>query len=638
MELRMNTSLQLTNDLLYNIRDYMVRMQGERGERLFKQGAEIPELIRYDWYKAAVHFVKTGDPSKLIEVTGDRKPVDIETFILNPYYLGLEGQVAPTVMKALKEMNDGTYQEALLTGAIGTAKTTLAVWSTAYQLYLISCMKNPQHVYGLDKSSEIVFILQSISMGKAKGLNYGRLRSLIEGSQYFREEFPFNVEIESELRFPNRVMVKPVSGAETAAIGENVIGGIIDELNYMAVVDKSKASIDGGTYDQAVALYNSIARRRKSRFMRQGKMPGLLCLVSSKRYPGQFTDTKEDEHRKDIEQYGKSDIFLWDMRIWDVFPDRFADSEWFDIFIGDEARQPRILEEDEAVEPADRNLVMQIPEEYRHDFEKDIMNALREVAGISTLASHPFMMDVEAISDCFTEENESVLSRTAVDFEQTQLMFYPKRFKNLDAPRWCHIDLAVTGDSAGVVIGHVPGFKTIPRGEFESEILPIVNIDCTLEVKPPKGKEILFYKIRSLLYKLRELGLNIKWVSFDSYQSTDSLQILSTKGFTAGRQSMDVTSAPYDILKTAIYDGRLNTHEHKKLLTELKSLERDQKTGKIDHPPTGSKDVADALAGVVYGLSTRREVWVKHGVSLNQIPVSIKQVVVKTNSKMEAER
>ena len=52
-------------------------------------------------------------------------------------------------------------------------------------------------------------------------------------------------------------------------------------------------------------------------------------------------------------------------------------------------------------------------------------------------------------------------------------------------------------------------------------------------------------------------------------------------------------------------------------------LEKDPKTGKIDHPPKGSKDCSDAIAGVVYGLTYRRELWVRHNVPLTEIPASL---------------
>ena len=54
----------------------------------------------------------------------------------------------------------------------------------------------------------------------------------------------------------------------------------------MAVVENSKNSKDGEVYDQAIKNYNSIARRRESRFMQLGTLPGLLCLSSLQELSG----------------------------------------------------------------------------------------------------------------------------------------------------------------------------------------------------------------------------------------------------------------------------------------------------------------------------------------------------------------
>ena len=69
------------------------------------------------------------------------------------------------------------------------------------------------------------------------------------------------------------------------------------------------------------------------------------------------------------------------------------------------------------------------------------------------------------------------------------------------------------------------------------------------------------------------------------------------------------------MLKTALYDRRVELPEHDILLRELLALERDARTGRVDHPPRGSKDLADGLAGVVYGLTMHREVWHQHRVN-----------------------
>jgi hypothetical protein len=61
-----------------------------------------------------------------------------------------------------------------------------------------------------------------------------------------------------------------------------------------------------------------------------------------------------------------------------------------------------------------------------------------------------------------------------------------------------------------------------------------INFDLILEVRPPRNGEIEFENIRKLVYLLREQGMNLKWISFDSYQSVDSRQILRQHGFANG--------------------------------------------------------------------------------------------------------
>jgi hypothetical protein len=402
------------------------------------------------------------------------------------------------------------------------------------------------------------------------------------------------------------------------------MGGLIDELNYMEVVEQSRKSVDAGMYDQAVAIYNSISRRRKSRFMQQGRLPGVLCLVSSRRYPGQFTDRKEEEAKTD------PTIYIYDKRTWDIRPDAYS-GRVFKVFIGDMSRRPRILEpgEHHGMDPL---VVRDIPEEHRAEFEADIINALREVAGVSTLASHPFFVNQEKVAACF-DRVESVLSHSEVDFSVTTTRILPTRFRDLDQPRWVHIDLGLTGDSAGVACGYVPRFVKIHR-DRAVETLPEISIDFTLRVNPPRGDEINFEKIRTLLYKLRDQGLEVRWVSFDSFQSRDSIQILRQKGFHSGLVSVDKDSHPYDVLKTAMYDRRVMVPTNPWLMRELLSLERVPLKDKIDHPVNGSKDVADALCGCVYGLSLRRSIWIEHGISLFEIPSTLREQVIKADASM----
>jgi hypothetical protein len=110
------------------------------------------------------------------------------------------------------------YVEAVLTGAIGTGKSTIALFTTAYQLYVLSCLKDPHGLFNLDPSSEIVFAFQSLTKDLAESIDYERFRAMLTDSPYFNQHFPFNKKIKSEMVFPNRIVVRPLSGDVNAAM------------------------------------------------------------------------------------------------------------------------------------------------------------------------------------------------------------------------------------------------------------------------------------------------------------------------------------------------------------------------------------------------------------------------------------
>lgn len=609
----------------------------ERGLKLWEE-VQMQFPVEEEWPVRYAMLINTMAEGKIHhEDAGYRvKPVGIEEFLFEQFYLGMSrDEIWPEVLKELIEINSGKYIEAVLTGAIGTAKTTIALLTQAYQLYILSCYLNPHRVLGIARSDEIIFIFQNLSEKQAKIVDYNRFKTMIDGSKYFTTAFPYDTNVESYLKFPFRIECRPVTGKVTATIGQNVYGGLIDEVNFMEVIDKSKRTSDAGTYDQADELYNSISMRRKSRFMSKGEMPGVLCIVSSRNYPGQFTDKKELERKQDIEANGTSPIFLYDKRLWDLRPDRFSE-ERFNVFVGNESLKPRISGPKESITKSLRDLVWEVPVDYKTDFLRDIYQAIRDILGISTLAKFPYFSDVDAISDCMDRQLK-VLSSDSTDFTDDKVRVYWKRFSRPTEPRWVHIDLAVTSDSAGISMGYVPEFVLIERGEV-SEVLPFIHIDFHLEIRPPKGDEIPFYKIRELLYLIRDRGINVKWISLDSYQSKDTQQVLRQRGFTTGEQSIDRTTVPYDITKSAILDRRVSMPHCVKLQNELARLEKDQVKGKVDHPPDGSKDLADALAGVIYGLTMRREVWSRHEIPMGHIPDSVSTALAAAKQRKRDER
>lgn len=574
---------------------------------------DLPEKSQTSWLEKMVRFLVVGDKAIVRPLKYKYEPVSIREFINSPFYLNKKDEIYPAVMLELEEINSGKYDEVVLTGGIGAAKTSIALYSQAFQVYLLSCMEDPHNAFGLDRSSEIKVIFQSLNKNLAKDLDFARFRSMLSISPYFANHFPFDTSLNSMMKFPNRIEVEPVSGAETAAIGQNVIGGIIDEVNFMSLVEKSKMDVSGGTFDQASVLYNTIARRRKSRFLKAGILPGLLCLVSSKRVPGQFTDKKEEEAKTNKR------IYVYNRRVWEIKPEGTYTGEKFYVFCGDESREPRILGDNEEVADSERHLVDQIPVEYKAEFVDDITKALRDIAGRSTMAIHPYMTRREDVKFNFGRR-KNLFVQDKIDFSTDKAQIRLQLVaKSIECPRFGHIDLGLTSDSAGLVIAHVDSFVKMDRNGY-IETLPRIVLDAVLEIVPPKSKggEIDFASIRRILYKLRDLGMPLKWVSLDSYQSADTMQILRQQGFKCSYQSIDTTNVPYDLTKQALYDHRIVAPKHDKLLRELICLERDFNKGKVDHPAHGSKDIADALAGVVYGLTTRIEIWQQFSIPVTQ--------------------
>lgn len=149
--------------------------------------------------------------------------------------------------------------------------------------------------------------------------------------------------------------------------------------------------------------------------------------------------------------------------------------------------------------------------------------------------------------------------------------------------------------------------------EREGEKKPYIVIDMLLRIHALPGTEIMLSDVRHLIYYLRDdLRFRVTGVSLDGFQSTDTLQQLRKKRMSADYVSVDKSTLPYEDLREAIYERRFEFPPYKTYLfrgstdrveiavQELMRLQFDGK--KVDHPADGSKDVADAMAGVCYML------------------------------------
>ena len=192
------------------------------------------------------------------------------------------------------------------------------------------------------------------------------------------------------------------------------------------------------------------------------------------------------------------------------------------------------------------------------------------------------------------------------DDSQIQDFLLMSRLSKVDRmkPHFIHWDTSKSGDATGLAMSTIAGQREVKKliaGQVYQEEDIIHKLVFAINIRPEPGSEIPFYKIRNFIYYLKfELGYNIVSVTCDSYQSVDTLQQMSLRGFNTKTLSMDRSRVPYDTLKNAINEGRLIMPYIPHLEKELLELEDDKMVGKIDHPVDGSKDTADALAGSVF--------------------------------------
>lgn len=509
-----------------------------------------------------------------------------------------------------------------------TGKSTVAVIELLYKLCWLDHLKDPQKFFGLLPGSRIVIGLYSVYKYKAQDVVLSYVKNFMQTSPYFRERLQI-AKSEGEVWMPNKIQF--ICGSnELHALGDNLFGVIIDEANfYSGGADKRSRDLSE-EMDQARKLYTATRRRIESRFDSAGSgYPiGFLALISSSVNDNDFTEERIQATRND--PYS----LVCRYALWEAKPDRYANQERFRVLKGSTTRAARILTDNEPLpEGAD---VIHVPVSLRPRFEEDLLQALRDIAGVSTSGVDPLIYRKEVITEAIDSSRihpfEIMEPAIAYDddwqlediFRHRDLLhvrnssWKPKL--NPGAPRYCHVDLALTNDSAGFAMGHVSGLKkldrTNPDGSNYKVLVPTIHLDVVLRVTPPVSSEIGLDKILQFIMMLRRYNYPIVKCTYDGWQSAHSIQALRLQGIESEVFSVDKNIEPYSILRQALYERRISVYEYPQLIEELLNLERVQirsnrsLTYKIDHPPRmrlrngkvvkGAKDVSDAVAAVAF--------------------------------------
>lgn len=528
----------------------------------------------------------------------DEQPATIEEF-LGPDYLNIASGVRDGVRAALVDIfgeevsgdRIARVQRAMFTGAIGIGKTTLASIALPYMCHWVLCLRDPQAFFGLLPGSRIAFMQMSTSEDQAKEVLFGDIFARIKYSPWFKK-YPYDEKFKNQIRFPKDIWIIPGDSAETTFEGYNILGGILDEIDSHRVTAKK---------DYAQTGYNTIHARITSRFQDRG----LLILIGQMKKSVGFANKMYKEMRQDKNSVVHR-MTIWESLGWPRFlkPDGTRDSFWYD------ARRKFIVPEIAAELMADKDHLMEIPNAYLKDFENDPDRALRDLAGIPPIVGSTFIGMVDRIYEARNSWVKRYELESPAGQQISEAVFVPWFRAQDSLPRVMHLDIAYsdTGDALGMAMGHIPEVK-----EIDGEDRPVIVFDFILRMRPLPGTEIVLSDIRQIIYHLRDdLNFRIQKVTMDGFQSTDTMQQLQKRRINTEYLSVDRNKIAYQDLRDALYERRIefppyftyfkhgDTDRVEIAVRELSQLIDDGR--KVDHPEGGSKDVADAMAGVCYTL------------------------------------
>ena len=126
----------------------------------------------------------------------DREPiqkqsiVSISEWLSSKLYLGsFVKSLYPAWREEIIDFFNRGYNEWIITGSLGTGKSTIAGIVCARKLYELSCYEWPQRLFGLSDISKIFFAYLSVSAKQAELTGFGDIRNFFDGSPYFYNKF-----------------------------------------------------------------------------------------------------------------------------------------------------------------------------------------------------------------------------------------------------------------------------------------------------------------------------------------------------------------------------------------------------------------------------------------------------------------
>lgn len=562
----------------------------------------MSQILSLADYYAEEETTKVTSLTKLFE----EEPVGLDVFIKDSKFMNMPGGLSDVQYELVKHAERIFYPEMypMLAAEFGgywaeTVDTRMvnrlvAQWGKSGGkdlsgrvcnlriIYLLMCLRNPQSYFGMPEQDSIHTLNMASNAPQALRAFFEPMTRAVKTGWFADKADPTKGAVKFDKNIEAISGHSSVEGLE----GLNLILGTADEIDAFKsrheMVGLGRRSREAST--SAESVLKMLASSANTRFPKTYKQ----LTISYPRYRGSKIQELTEEAVKDNHLYGRSSIYFASgpYATWEANP----------------LRKKSDFELEYRADPVEAAAKYECkPAESSNPYFRD---------------AQPFIEAVDREEEPITVEYElrtTVHPETGASVESWEPVYtFADWFQPVKGAMYAmHGDLAVKGDRAGVAMSHVVDWVekevTVVNEhallETREERMPIVRNDFTIgfsaDIGSNPAREIQIRWARELAFQLLQRGFAVMQFTFDGFQSFDSMQILESAGIETARVSTDINNNVWRTLRDVASDKRLHRPKNDDLLDELKGLI--DLGRKVDHPPAGGKDLADAFACSIVG-------------------------------------
>ncbi len=514
-----------------------------------------------------------------------------QAFSMYPFWIDLfEEKLFPT-------RYGSPYSLVINQSAIGTGKTFSSSVCLMYELCRFLHLEDPHDRYNLTRSTKLTAGLYTPTLSLGQAILLDPIDQMLADNPFFYRDMQAAKKANAQTKFTRNIDLVLLSRVQQS-VGRGI---------FVFLSDETSEVVQHGMAEKTI---RSLTRRQHSRFgNKDGTLPaGRGYIMSS----AKGNDSVVESVIADLSDSARDRTLFVQEPQWSVKPDKF-DKRTHPVFIGSETSDPFVYETREAAEaekdPDIIGRIIEVPINVLDMFKANCVEALQDLAGVTTLSSVTFFPSVEQLTRSLSWSNEVKQALIPVgmkDIGTTRLIDYINvdRIKVFLQGReiFIHLDPALTGDNFGIAISYVDDWVKMERynavdNTTVERALPVIVTPVVMGLTAKPGSEIPFTLVEELILDLALNNIRIGKVTFDTFQSRQLQQRLVNAGFNAEVRSLDRNKSSYIEFRRLVGENRWLGPDLPLLKKEMQELV--DVGSKIDHPPLGSKDLVDSACGSV---------------------------------------